>query len=343
MKAIAGQRRANVGIGAIRRVLTRAIGAPKSEYIRAVAGETPRLTTRAYDRWLLLGQKRYELLDLSEVQRYGRDSFGDPDFVSLFGLKPAEWYSRGIRLLGRTVVECTRDRFADLIGRDVAAAANAVPGVSGSIVVDPFAGSANTLYWITRHVGPDRSVGFELDDAVFELTRKNLSIMGHGINVCHDGYVDGLKRLRVEDDELLILFISPPWGEALDEKSGLDFRHTTPPVAKIVDLAKAVFGQHKLLFAIQAYESVTPGSLARADRAVPMVGVEHLRDQCASKKPGLASRDNRLNQPSTAALMAVTFGPASQPETGVSVGQCPNIGGAGIKGRDTRAPRPVSS
>jgi hypothetical protein len=266
---------------------THAIGVPKSEYIRAVAGETPRLTTRAYDRWLLLGQKRCELVDLSEVQRYGRDSFGDPDFVSIYGLKPAEWYSRGIRLLGRTVVECTRDRFADLIGRDVAAVANAVPGVSGSIVVDPFAGSANTLYWITRHVRPDRSVGFELDDLVFELTRKNLSIMGHGINVFHDGYVDGLKRLRVEDDELLILFISPPWGEALDEKSGLDFRHTTPPVAKIVDLAKAVFGQHKLLFAIQAYESVTPGSLAELTARFQWWALNIYEINARAKNPGL--------------------------------------------------------
>jgi hypothetical protein len=210
---------------------------------------------------LLLGEKRYELLDLETVRRYGRDSFGDPDFVSIYGLKPADWYTRGIRLLGRTTVECTRDRFADLIGRDVAAAVSAA-GAVGSTVVDPFAGSANTLYWITRHVRPDRSVGFELDDVVFELTRKNLSLVSLGIDVIHEGFVSGLTALRLPDGHLVVLFVSPPWGRALDDESGLDFRRTTPPVAEIVDFASDVFRRHKLLFAIQAYESVTPDSLA---------------------------------------------------------------------------------
>jgi hypothetical protein len=46
----------------------------------------------------------------SEVPRYfGSDSYGDPDYVSLCGMRPADWYSEGVRLLGRTAVECTRD------------------------------------------------------------------------------------------------------------------------------------------------------------------------------------------------------------------------------------------
>jgi hypothetical protein len=210
---------------------------------------------------LLLGEKRYELLDLWEVQRFGSDTFGDPDYVSIYGLRPADWYARGVRLLGRTVVECTRDRFADLIGRQVAALAPAAPAVSGSIVVDPFAGSGNTLYWITRHVGPARSVGYELDDAVFELTRKNLRIMGLAIEVAHKGYVPGLKRLTIRDDELVIMFVSPPWGAALDVEHGLDFSRTTPPIPEIVDLARAVFRRRRLLFAIQAYELLNRDSL----------------------------------------------------------------------------------
>jgi predicted RNA methylase len=227
-----------------------------------VVGEAPSLQTDAYDRWLLLGEKRYELLDLWEVQRFGSDTFGDPDYVSVYGCKPADWYARGVRLLGRTVVECTRDRFADLIGRDVKRLAETAPPVSGSIVLDLFAGSGNTLYWITRHAGPDRSVGFELDDAVFERTRENLRRMGLAVDVRHEGYEPGLKRLTVQDDELVILFVSPPWGAALDSQSGLDFRRTAPPVTEIVDLAGAVFHRHKLLCAIQAYELVDRDSLA---------------------------------------------------------------------------------
>ena len=60
------------------------------------------LGRRAYDRWFLLGEKRNEQLSLPEVRQYGLDSFGDPDYVSIYGLKPGEWYARGVRILGRT-------------------------------------------------------------------------------------------------------------------------------------------------------------------------------------------------------------------------------------------------
>jgi hypothetical protein len=171
-----------------------------------------------YDRWFLLGEKRNELLVLWEVEQYGLDNFGDPDYVSLYGLAPREWYERGVRILGRTAVECTRDRLADRIGRDVAA----VAGPASSVVVDLFAGSANTLHWMARHAGARRAIGFELDDAVFALTRANLSAMG------------------------------------LD----IDLRRTQPPVADVVDTATSVLGRHKLLFAVQIYETVDPASLA---------------------------------------------------------------------------------
>jgi len=128
---------------------------------------------QAYDRWFLLGEKRNEPLALWEVQQYGRDSFGDPDHVSIYGLKPHESYARGVRILGRTAVECTPDRLASLIGRDVAAVARAAPGAS-PMVVDLFAGSGNTLDWIKRHTGARRAIGFELDDVVFELARGRL-------------------------------------------------------------------------------------------------------------------------------------------------------------------------
>jgi len=63
-----------------------------------------------HDRaFLLHGPKRNETLTLDEVRQYGTDSFSDADYLRLYGLKPAEWYGRGIRLIGRTAVECTRD------------------------------------------------------------------------------------------------------------------------------------------------------------------------------------------------------------------------------------------
>jgi hypothetical protein len=85
-----------------------------------------------------------------KVQQYGVDSFADPDYIRLYGMTPAEWHACGIRLLGRTAVECTRDPLGDRIGRDVASAATSLPPQTKFTVIDPFAGSCNTLYWILR-------------------------------------------------------------------------------------------------------------------------------------------------------------------------------------------------
>jgi putative methyltransferase len=202
-----------------------------------------------HDRAHLLGEKRTEVLTLAEVLQYGEDSFGDRDYVSLYGLKPADWYGRGVRLLGRTAVECTRDALADRIGRDVAKAAG-----PKAVVVDPFAGSANTLHSIARHAGARSAIGFELDHAVFEATRRNLDILGLDIELAEVDYEVGLRGLRLTEDESLIVFVAPPWGDALDEAAGLDLRLTQPPVPVIVDLLAAIFPRQHTLLAVQIYE-----------------------------------------------------------------------------------------
>ena len=35
-----------------------------------------------------------------QIQRYGTDSYGDAGYVSIYGMRPPEWFARGIRLLG---------------------------------------------------------------------------------------------------------------------------------------------------------------------------------------------------------------------------------------------------
>ena len=73
-----------------------------------------------YDRdYLLSPEKRNQILELWEVERFGRDSFGDPDAVCLYGMRPAEWHGRGVRVLGRTAVEAARDPLAQRIAATV--------------------------------------------------------------------------------------------------------------------------------------------------------------------------------------------------------------------------------
>ena len=216
-----------------------------------------------YNRALLLnGEKRNSVLDLSEVERYGTDSYGDPDYVSIYGLRPADWYAKGIRLLGRTAVELTRDALGHLMGKDVAAVIAKAPQSAGVVVVDPFAGSGNTLYWLLRHLPGARGVGFELDQGVVHLTRQNLGILALPIEVLNVDYRAGLADVSLTADKLLVAFIAPPWGDALDPVHGLNLRRTTPPIVEVVEFLIHVFPNNRLLCAIQVYERVEAGSLA---------------------------------------------------------------------------------
>src|SRR3981189_2880710 len=168
-----------------------------------------------YDRQLLLeGAKRNAVLDLTEVQRYGIESWGDPDYVCIYGLRPADWYGRGIRILGRTTVECTPDELADNIARDIATVAKSAPLTSETLVLDPFAGSGNTLYWMLRHLPDAHGLGLEQDPMVFHLTSRNLAILNLSIEVSNRDYRTGLTILTAAQDQLLIAFIAPPWGDA---------------------------------------------------------------------------------------------------------------------------------
>lgn len=215
-----------------------------------------------YDRQLLLaGEKRNATLELWEVQRYGSDSYSDADYVSVYGLRPADWYSKGIRLLGRTAVECTRDGLGDAIGKDVAGIAAGAPHTTETLIVDPFAGSGNTLYWLLRHLPGARGLGFELDAGVFELTRKNLAALALPIDILSTDYQSGLASVSATADQLLVVFIAPPWGDALDQVSGLNLRRTQPPIVEIVDVLLQKFAQSRLLCAIQVYEKVNAASL----------------------------------------------------------------------------------
>jgi hypothetical protein len=211
----------------------------------------------AYDRQLLLeGAKKNAILNLTEVQRYGTESWGNPDYLCIYGLKPVDWYGRGIRILGRTAVECTRDELADKIGRDIATVAKFAPFPTGALVLDPFTGSGNTLYWMLRHLPGAHGLGLEQDPTVFQLTSRNLAILNLSIEISNRDYKTGLSTLTMTQDQLLIAFIAPPWGDALNKRSGLDLRRTTPPVTGIVDFLISIVGKNALLCAIQIHETL---------------------------------------------------------------------------------------
>jgi len=177
-------------------------------------------------------------------------------------MRPAEWYARGVRILGRTAVECTRDTLGNAIGRDIAAVASrATPGLE-TLVIDPFAGSGNTLFWMMRYLSRGRGLGFEQDQDLFRLTRRNLATVQSPIEISNTDYQTGLNHTTAPVQALLIVFLAPPWGEALDMNTGLDLRRTAPPIGEILDFLHQRFGQYRLLCAIQIYETLNSAGLA---------------------------------------------------------------------------------
>lgn len=221
----------------------------------------PQRTSIRYDRQLLLlGARRHAVVELHEVLGFGVDSLGDPNYVSIYGLRPEAWYAKGIRLLGRTVVECTPDHVAEEIGQDIARAVSSSVGTGRVMVIDPFAGSANTLYWILRSLPGASGVGFELDAEVYRLTRQNLAIAGLDVQYLHDDYVHALRDLTVLADAVVVAFVAPPWGTAFDAVNGLDLRRTSPPVRVILDALAERFA-NPLLLAVQVCERLVPESL----------------------------------------------------------------------------------
>ena len=224
-------------------------------------GDASNSPTRVYDRALLLhGSKRSEVLSLAEVEQYGLDSFADGAYVSIYGMAPREWYQHGIRLLGRTVVECTCDPVGDGIGRDIALVAANMPSKQ-RMVIDPFAGSCNTLFWILQHLPNSEGIAFESDPQVFELTQRNLAILGQRIGLVYGDYAKLLREGCVAEDRDIVVFVAPPWGTALDQAQGLDLSSTKPPVADVVERIAHQFPKHKMLFATQVYERLSAPSL----------------------------------------------------------------------------------
>jgi hypothetical protein len=227
--------------------------------------QTNRLS-EPYGRALLLhGSKRNEVLTLAEIERYGIDSFGNSDYLSLYGMAPREWYRHGIRVLGRTAVECTCDALGNRIGRDVASLATRMPS-NEFLVIDPFAGSCNTLFWILRHLANSEGFAVESDPQVFELTHHNLLALGQRIDLVHGDYEKLLLQFQVPEDRGVVAFVAPPWGTALDEVDGLDLRHTSPPITQVIDQIARQLKNQKILFAIQVFEKINRTSLAQVQK-----------------------------------------------------------------------------
>ena len=215
-----------------------------------------------YDRdFLLSPAKRNQTIELWEVEKFGRDSFGDPDAVSLYGMRPAEWYAHGVRILARTALEAVRDPLGARIGQDVARIAATAPLGSAFGVIDPFAGSCNALFSILRHLPGAEGLGFEYEQSIFDMTTRNLASLGSPIRLVHGDYRTLLGQHRFPANYRIVAFLAPPWADALNAKTGLDLGRTKPPIADIIDDFEHAYPDRPLLYVVEVHERLVPGPL----------------------------------------------------------------------------------
>jgi hypothetical protein len=114
-----------------------------------------------------------------------------------------------------------------------------------------------------------RGIAFELDYRVFDTTSPNLSLVDQDIRIMHGDYAAGLRDHAVAREETVIVFVAPPWGDALDPVSGLDLRRTQPPITDIIGFFDALYANNRILYVIQIHETIDQRSAsAGADKAI---------------------------------------------------------------------------
>jgi hypothetical protein len=216
-----------------------------------------------YDRdYLLSPAKRNQIIELWEVEKFGRDSFGDPDAVSLYGMTPAQWYAHGIRILARTTLEAVRDPLGNRIGQDVARSAATAPPGSVFGVIDPFAGSCNGLYSILRHLPGAEGLGFEFEQAIVDMTARNIASLNAPVRLVQGDYRALLGEYRFPVANRIVAFLAPPWADALNAETGLDLGRTKPPVRDIIDDFELVYPNNPILYVVEVHERLVPKPLA---------------------------------------------------------------------------------
>ena len=228
-----------------------------------MASDRPGDSIPHYDRdFLLSAGKRNQTIELWEVEKFGRDSFGDPNAVSLYGMTPAQWYARGVRILARTALEAVRDPLGNRIGQDVARVAATAPPASPFAVIDPFAGSCNALFSILQYLPGAEGLGFEFEQAIFDMTTRNIASLAAPIRLVHGDYRALLGQHHFPASHRIVAFLAPPWADALSAEMGLDLGRTKPPISEIVGDFKRAYFDNPILFVIEVHEHLVPGPLA---------------------------------------------------------------------------------
>jgi hypothetical protein len=125
---------------------------------------------------LLSSQNR--VLSLDEILLVSRSYYGDEGLLSLFGKKPKSFYNMGIRILGRSAIECSIDAHSIGMAKSIKKLKRALFPHEEAVILDLFLGSGNLLYHTAKALGFPTAIGIENNREIYSHTKNNLKIMG---------------------------------------------------------------------------------------------------------------------------------------------------------------------
>ncbi|MBC3840649.1 hypothetical protein GXW82_11410 [Streptacidiphilus sp. 4-A2] len=208
----------------------------------------------------LLGPLRDQPLTTDQLYEAGRIICGHPESLSLYGVPAAELTARGLRVLGRTALECTKDPHPAAIAELIAEIQH--PLGQRPMVVDLFCGSGNIGHHLGRRLGHPVYAA-ERDPLVYATTRHNLDRLDSSVALHHADYREMLTALpalpaRSEGD---IYVVDPPWGAAAFTPDGLDLTRTAPPLPEILDDVRRSRDHLPCLVVIKTNDRIVNSSL----------------------------------------------------------------------------------
>jgi cytochrome P450/predicted RNA methylase len=238
---------------------------------------------RRWDCLMFRGfEKRSKILTGDEICDASQRLYGDPDHLRIYGMTPREFTDRGVRLFGRTAVECTTDPHATAIAQAVSDQADELCLGQWS-VVDLFAGSGNLLYHLAALTGADPALGFERDPAIFGLTRANLERRASRARLHSGAFQDCLRPELVPHDRACVVCLHPPWGDGFSFTDGLDLRKTDPPTPDILRAVRQCLPGYRLVFVHHIHEQTVEASVAAVTRGYQI----HARGVTRGSPPGM--------------------------------------------------------
>lgn len=221
-------------------------------------GEDLRQTIR---NAMLFSEKKDHVLSLDEILNVEKLFYETENVLSLFGMTPQKFYEKGIRILGRTSIECTVDSHAMQIADIVKnVRMKHFPHIK-PVVIDLFAGSGNLLFHIATALDAQKAIGIEKQQSLYDLTKKNFEIINFKCQMHCGDSLNKLQLLQIPETTPIAVILDPPWGVDFDLEKGLDLLKTEPSIDHLISAVKQEFNSHRVYFFIKIYEKMVKESL----------------------------------------------------------------------------------